>query len=162
MRAFLGTLYRLIPRPITRALLWAVNAKFNFGAVGLFLTADHRLLVLKHVYRHTYPWGLPGGYLKRGETAEAGILRELAEETGFTATIERVLSVEDVDAYQREAVFVGRIDPAQSPRLNHEIFEIAFVELDQLPTGMLPRHAALAKRLQTSGPLKDGPPFSRG
>lgn len=148
MRTFFGKLYRLIPRPLTRALLWAVNAKFNFGAVGLFITTDHRLLVLKHVYRHKYPWGLPGGYLNRGETPEAGILRELHEETGLHADLSSIFCMEDVDAYQREVVFIGRIDASQTPKLNHEIYEAAFVPLDQLPAGMLPRHAALVERVR--------------
>jgi ADP-ribose pyrophosphatase YjhB (NUDIX family) len=148
MRTFLAKIYRLIPRRFTRALLWAVNAKFNFGAVGMFLTTDHRILVLKHVYRHKYPWGLPGGYLERGETAEDGILRELREETALVATLNGIFAVEDVDAYQREVVFTGHIDDNQTPKLNHEIFEAAFVPLDQIPDGMLPRHGALIERLR--------------
>lgn len=143
MRQWLARIYRAIPRSATRLTLWAVNPKFNVGAVGLFLTPDRRVLVLKHVYRHTYAWGLPGGYLQRGETAEVGLLRELLEETALSATIDRVLCVDDVDAWQREVVFVGRVDPAQTPRLNHEIFEAAFVALNQLPADMLPRHARL-------------------
>lgn len=147
MASILARLYRTIPRPLTRALLWAANPKFNVGAVGLFLTPEGKLLVLKHVYRHTYPWGLPGGYLKRGETAEAGMLRELKEETGLDGVIERVLCVEDVDAFQREVVFVGRVDSAQAIVLNFEIDEAAYVATDQLPAEMLPRHAVLARRL---------------
>jgi len=148
MRAIFGTLYRLIPRFLTRALLWAVNAKFNFGAVGMFLTPDRRVLVLEHVYRHRYAWGLPGGYLHRGEKPEAGLLRELREETALTAQIEHVLCVDDVDAFQKEVVFVGHIDPYQTPVLNHEIKGLAYVPLDGLPVGMLPRHAALIERLR--------------
>jgi len=149
MATFLARLYRAIPRPLTRFLLWAVNPKFNVGAVGLFLAPDGKVLVLKHVYRHAYPWGLPGGYLKRGETAEAGILRELKEETGLDAAIERVLCVEDVDAFQREVVFVGRVDSAQTITLNFEIEKAGFVVADQLPAEMLPRHAALVRRLSS-------------
>ena len=150
MASLLARVYRLIPRPFTRFLLWAVNAKFNFGAVGLFLAPDGRLLVLRHVYRHKYAWGLPGGYLHRGETPEAGLLRELREETAMAASITRVLCVEAVDAFQKEVVFVGTVDPAQTPRLNHEIYEVAFVPLDALPEGMLPRHAAIITRYHAS------------
>lgn len=148
MRALLGKIYRLIPRGLARLLLWAANDKFNFGAVGLFLTSDGRVLVLNHVYRHTYAWGLPGGYLHRRETPEDGILRELREETALVAHIERLLCIDEVDAYQKEIVFVGRIDATQTPTVNHEIHEAVFVPLDQLPIGMLPRHAALVQRLR--------------
>jgi ADP-ribose pyrophosphatase YjhB (NUDIX family) len=149
MATLLARLYRAIPRPLTRFLLWAANPTFNVGAVGLFLTPDGKLLVLKHVYRHATPWGLPGGYLKRGETAEAGMLRELKEETGLSGIIERVLCVEDVDAFQREVVFVGRVDTTQTMTLNFEIEDAAYVAADQLPKDMLPRHAALVSRLSS-------------
>ena len=115
----------------------------------MFRTPDGRLLVLKHVYRHSSPWGLPGGYLQRGEPAEAGILRELREETGLIATIERVFCVDDVDAWQREVVFVGHLAAGQTLSLNHEIDEAGFFALDQLPVDMLPRHARLVERLST-------------
>ncbi|MSQ87032.1 MAG: NUDIX hydrolase [Alphaproteobacteria bacterium] len=150
MRHWLARIYRVIPRPLMRLALWAFNPKFNVGAVGLFLTPDQRVLVLKHVYRHAYPWGLPGGYLQRGESAEVGILRELFEETGLKAVIDRVLCVEDVDRWQREVVFVGHIDPAQMQHLNHETFEATFIALNQLPADMLPRHARLVARVASS------------
>jgi ADP-ribose pyrophosphatase YjhB (NUDIX family) len=146
MQKLFSRLYRLIPRPLVRLLLFLVNPKFNLGAVGLFITVDNRILVLRHVFRHTYPWGLPGGYLNRGETAEAGMLRELWEETRLTAILERIFSVEDVDRFQKEVVFLARIDADQTPKPNFEIFEVAFVPCDQLPDGMLPRHAALVER----------------
>jgi 8-oxo-dGTP diphosphatase len=150
MSGILARIYRAIPRPVARALLWAANPKFNIGAVGLFVTDDRRVLVLKHTYRHGTPWGLPGGYLQRGETAEAGVLRELREETALSATITGVLCMDDVDRFQREVVFVGRIDASQTPRLNHEILEARFVAPDQLPADMLPRHVRLVERWQRS------------
>lgn len=150
MTSILAQVYRAIPRPLVRGLLWAVNAKFNVGAVGLFTTHDKRVLVLKHVYRHSSPWGLPGGYLQRGETAEDGVLRELREETALTATISGVLCVDDVDSFQREIVFTGTIDPNQTAQLNFEIAEHAFVAPDDLPLGMLPRHAQLVERWRRS------------
>ncbi len=150
MRHWLARIYRAVPRPFTRFLLWAFNPKFNFGVVGLFITPDRRLLVLKHVYRHSYPWGLPGGYLVRGESAEAGMLRELREETGLIGTIDRVLCVDDVDAWHREVVFLGRVDPCQTLRLNHEIFEAVYCALHQLPHDVLPRHAKIVTRYANS------------
>ena len=38
-------------------------------------------------------WGLPGGFLDRGETMIQGVLRELLEETGWTGRVRTLLRV---------------------------------------------------------------------
>lgn len=37
-------------------------------------------------------WGLPKGHVRRGETAEAAAVREIAEETGLVGSVERYLA----------------------------------------------------------------------
>jgi 8-oxo-dGTP pyrophosphatase MutT (NUDIX family) len=39
-------------------------------------------------------WGLPGGWLGSGESPEAGVVREVAEETGFAVEVVRLGTVE--------------------------------------------------------------------
>jgi len=55
--------------------------------VGCFLECDGKFVIL---LRHSHKpdgdtWGLPGGKVADGETDEAAIIRELAEETGYAA-----------------------------------------------------------------------------
>ena len=48
--------------------------------------SERRLVV--HTYRPDYPWGLPGGWLKAGEGAIAGIERESPDPRVFSEAIE--------------------------------------------------------------------------
>jgi len=41
---------------------------------------------------HGKRWGLPKGHIRRGETAEAAAIREIAEETGLTGSIDTHLT----------------------------------------------------------------------
>ncbi|MCD4687245.1 MAG: NUDIX hydrolase, partial [Anaerolineae bacterium] len=59
-----------------------IQPRFSIGVVGILLDdAGERVLLLKHVFHHPYPWGLPGGWIERGEDPAVCIVRELREET---------------------------------------------------------------------------------
>jgi len=138
VKAFLARLYRATPVSLVQVLLRLLNAKFNVGVAGVFFSADGKVLVLHHVYRHTYPWGLPSGFLNAGESSEQGVLRELKEETGLDGSIERILGIQLVRPHHMEVVLAGRIKDAAPPRLCHEIFEAVFMSPDALPPDMPP------------------------
>jgi 8-oxo-dGTP pyrophosphatase MutT (NUDIX family) len=64
-----------------RILLQAVLSPVAFAALALVEQAGKVVLV-----RHSYAtgWHLPGGGVKRGESPEKAVLRELEEELGLT------------------------------------------------------------------------------
>ncbi len=71
-----------------------LNPSFMVGAMALIMNDKGEILVLEHTYRKETPWGLPGGWLKNAETPEAGLAREVLEETGFTVTVEQILAAD--------------------------------------------------------------------
>ncbi len=52
------------------------------------LVEDGKVLLVKEVLRERSRWNLPGGGLEPGETIEAGLIRELREETGLAVRVE--------------------------------------------------------------------------
>lgn len=87
-------------------------------------------------------WSLPKGHLEDGETAEQAAVREVEEETGVCAVVERVLSV-----FTNEPVVYGNGDRAQyldivlrcravsgEARVNDdESLDVRWFALDELP-----------------------------
>jgi len=61
------------------------------GATAVIVGPDGLVLVALHRTRPSAPWGLPGGWLHRGELPEDGVLREVAEELDVPVTLERYL-----------------------------------------------------------------------
>lgn len=68
------------------------EGKFNLR-VGAVITDGNRVLVGKDSHVDFYT--VVGGRVKFGETAEAAILREIREETGVSAEIDRLYSISE-------------------------------------------------------------------
>lgn len=63
-------------------------------AVGAIIRRGDRVLLSKRAREpHAGLWDLPGGFLESGEHPEAGIVREIREETGLRAEVVRLVGV---------------------------------------------------------------------
>ncbi|QLZ69877.1 NUDIX domain-containing protein [Legionella sp. PC1000] len=58
----------------------------TLGSRAIILNHNHQILLVKHTYQPH--WYLPGGGVKKGESAKEAIIRELKEEVGITPTEE--------------------------------------------------------------------------
>jgi len=150
MKAFLGRLFRGVPLPIARTLVGLLHPSFNISVVGLFFARDGKVLILRHVYRHSYPWGLPAGFLKAGEDPAIAMAREVKEEIGLDVSVERVIAAHPVRRRHMEIVVLGRADSTQAMQPNYEIFEGAFVAVEDFPADMMPSQQAMARRFKAS------------
>src|SRR5579859_6041379 len=96
VRPLLLRLWRDVPFPgwLRHVFLRILNPSFMVGAMALIQDDQGRMLVLEHTYRRSVPWGLPGGWLKRAESPEAGLVREVFEETGLRVRIDTLLGAQ--------------------------------------------------------------------
>lgn len=111
---------------------------------AIVLDAAGRVALVRHTYLHG--WYLPGGGVKKGESAVAALERELAEEVAITDFgIDRVLGVYHARGEHKDdhvVVYVVRV-PAGVDRAMRgadalEIAEAAWFPLDQLPERISP------------------------
>ncbi len=81
-------------------------------------------------------WDFPGGKLDPGETFDGGLLREVAEETGLTIRLERVLGAAESEARTKRVVYLlmeashvsGRV------RLSEEHDDFCWTKAGELPS----------------------------
>ena len=84
-------------------------------------------------------WALPGGFGEVGYSPTENILKEIEEETGFKAKVERLLAVFDTNHFQLQSkqyakfVFECKLLDGQFQK-NQEIADLQFFAIDQLPT----------------------------
>ena len=64
------------------------------GAVSAIFNDTGQVLLLEHVFRPHFSWGLPGGWVERDESPADAIRRELEEELGLEVEIKQLLLCE--------------------------------------------------------------------
>lgn len=126
MRSLLGLAVRLL---VPRQRIGIAVVGFDDGG---------RILMLHHVYHPTVPWGLPGGWLDRGEIPAKCALRELREETGLSAVLGPVVHISRELVPPHIAIaYLARIQPGPV-QLSSEIIEAEWYKYDALPEPVLP------------------------
>ncbi len=127
---------------------WLVQrflATFPIGVVGVITNERHEILLFKHTYRGRYPWGLPGGWLERGESPQAAIVREIREETGMQVEAERLLLAWHDTRYGRLDLFYAcRILKGEFQQ-SDEVQELGWFAPDSLPEMMESQYDMIAR-----------------
>lgn len=77
-------LFGRLPRRVRVLAVRAGTPGFTVGSLVLLQRSGDRSSVLLVHQRHTRQWALPGGLLRRGEGASAGLRREVLEELGLS------------------------------------------------------------------------------
>ncbi|MBV9281592.1 MAG: NUDIX domain-containing protein [Chloroflexi bacterium] len=75
---------------------WAqpiIAPQYSVGVVGVIQDERGDVLLVRHTYRHEYPWGLPSGFLEHGEQPFPALAREIKEETGLDVELSSVWEV---------------------------------------------------------------------
>jgi ADP-ribose pyrophosphatase YjhB (NUDIX family) len=73
---------------LSRAGVWLTQPKLTHGALVIVEGRREEVLLMQRRVRDHGRWGLPGGFLKRGESPAKAASRELAEETGLLVPVD--------------------------------------------------------------------------
>jgi 8-oxo-dGTP pyrophosphatase MutT (NUDIX family) len=124
----------------------------NFRAYGL-LRRGPRILIAAEYVGKVFCWKFPGGGVKEDETAEQGIVREYAEESGLVVSVGRLLHAPGTlmspwTGRPYTPIFfevAAEGDPRVPP---HEPVELSFKTPDEaLASGLMAEPEKIAMRL---------------
>ncbi len=138
-------MWRALPFWAQRVILWLSNTHFVVGTAALVRDGNGRILVARHTYRRGAPWGLPGGWVRRGESPAEALVRELREETAFDVEVTHPLTVRSESPAHLTVVYGARL-VGGSFRPSAEVSEVQFLERGAWPEGLRDDHRALIER----------------
>ncbi|MGN7779296.1 NUDIX hydrolase [Mycolicibacterium sp. 22603] len=114
----------------------AATPKHSVSVAGIVVRDDDRVLVIKR--DDNGHWEAPGGVLELDESFEAGVRREVLEETGIEVTVERLTGVYKNLTHGIVAL-VYRCRPAEGePHATEEAREIRWMTKEEVQSAMVP------------------------
>ncbi len=134
----LASLSKHLPGWLYWQMLWQYNQKFLVGAAAVILNEQGQVLLFRHTFRpNSFEWGLPSGWMKRGETIEQGLEREVYEESRLRVQISGPLSVHSASKVARlDLVYLGKpLGGSFMP--SAEVSEARYFSVEGLPN-MIP------------------------
>lgn len=93
-------------------------------------------------------WGLPGGYVDRGEVVESAAAREVWEETGLEVEIGDLLGLFSEPGNPVMVAAYAAQETGGTLEAGPEALEVGFFSVDQLPELAFPRDREVLKRWQ--------------
>jgi len=113
--------------------------RFTVTAGAVVCDERGRVLLLKHTLRRGSGWGIPGGFLARGEQPDEAVRREVREETGLELEGVELLFVRTLGhVRQVEVIFraSARSDSLARLKKNFEIERAEWFAPASMPDGL--------------------------
>jgi len=130
---FLGVIWKRLPGLARRRLVRLGQQRFTVAAGAMIFDGQGRILLLEHVFRPDSGWGIPGGFLCKGEQPEAALRRELKEEIGIELEAVELLFARTLPRpRQIEIYFRARAIGRPEPR-SFEIRSAGWFSIENLP-----------------------------
>ena len=148
--------WQRLPLGVRNKVLYLTQDHFLIGVIGIIGDDEGRVLMLEHRFRAD-AWGLPGGFLKSGETPQEGLAREILEETGLVVEVDPAIWHTLYSGLNRYATLtlLGRLTSG-TLRLSHELKGGGFYAADAIPPRTHGAHAELVRRWVRSRTGPDG------
>lgn len=120
------------------------------GAVGAVFNDEGHVLLVEHVFRTDFPWGLPGGWVERGEHPMDTVRREIEEELKLQVDVKRLLFTAPVGTTPKSSApkHLGLAFYCRSATtpvvLTPEIISVAWVDPQKIEQELAPfQHQAI-------------------
>ena len=144
MIPFLLRIWRTLPLWVHFLAAKLVRPRFRAAVAALIFNEQGQVLLFKHTYRK-FEWGIPAGGLEYREQPVDAIKREFFEEAGMQIQVEQLLTVVSArEDHHLGVIYLCKILSGEF-KASHEISEMKYFPVDELPAMMLTTEKELIK-----------------
>jgi 8-oxo-dGTP diphosphatase len=136
LRSVLGALWRRAPKSFRSLSVRLTQARFMVTTGGVIVDDSNRILVLKHVFRAGSGWGIPGGFMNKGEQPEDAFRREVKEEIGLELEKIELVFVRALKKTGQVEIYFRASPRGTSEPRSIEIKSAVWFKPDELPEGL--------------------------
>jgi 8-oxo-dGTP diphosphatase len=147
----LGAIWRLSPKLARRWMVTLSHPRFAVTAGAIITDRSGRVLLLKHRFRPGSGWGMPGGFLEKGEQPDEALRRELREEISLEVENVKLFTSRTFNRPRQVAIVFTARAVGVAEQLNFEIQKAAWFSVDELPVELPKDQADLIKRALNDG-----------
>jgi len=146
---FLGAIWRRLPRSVLNRLVRIGQKRFTASVGAMIFDGQGQILLLEHVFRSDKGWGIPGGFISKGEQPEEALRRELREEIGIEIQDVELLFARTLPG-PRQIEFCFRAKAIGCPEpCSFEIKSARWFAVDDLPIDLSKDQRRLIRRALT-------------
>lgn len=131
MRKLVRSAWKILPQGVRLRIIRLFQPTFTVSAAAVVLNEKREVLLLDHVLRPGGSWGLPGGFIDRGEQPIDAVHRELREETGIGLKNVKMLQIRTLGRHI-ETLFLATADGEPEVK-SSEILSLGWFNEGNLP-----------------------------
>jgi len=133
LTTILGKIWRRLPAVVRLRAATIGQARFTVTVAAMLFDDNRRILLLEHVFRADRGWGVPGGFISKGEQPEQALRRELREEVSIEIDDVKLLFARSLGKLKQvEIYYCARVIGEPKPS-SFEIEQARWFPVDDLP-----------------------------
>lgn len=145
LKKIAGFLWEKTPYFVRARAVRLTQTKFTVSVAAVVTNQKNEILLLDHVLRPFTSWGVPGGFVNRGEQPERAVRRELREEIGLELKNLRIARVRTIGRHV-EILFRAEADGKPVVK-SREINDLGWFVAAHLPDRMSRAQQALVREI---------------
>jgi 8-oxo-dGTP diphosphatase len=142
----LGRIWRRLPAPVRRRAAKIGQTRFTVTVAAMLFDDKGRILLLEHVFRADRGWGVPGGFVSKGEQPEEALRRELREEASIEIADVKFLFTRSLRTLKQVELYFRARAIGNPTASSFEIKQAQWFPLTDLPAGLSEDQRRLIER----------------